>query len=183
MLFVTIVLAPLLSVNADQPVPEKQDLVGLELVKKCLQHKHGQMLYCLQEGLSSISADDLKEVDGEELEDISQWQAPAEARAEENPYPRDENSVARGQQFYQTRCSQCHGVNGRGDGPGSVDFGRKITDLTTAPSRNRTDGELMWKITEGGWPMPAFGYQNEWGRTDLWHVINFLRTLSFEDNH
>ena len=39
----------------------------------------------------------------------------------------------------------------------------------------------MWKITEGGWPMPAFGYQDEWGRDDLWHVINFLRTLRFDD--
>ncbi len=152
-----------------------------ELVEKCLDRRHGEMMRCIREGITAVAGEDIAVMDREDVGEVSLWEAPPEARAEPNPYPRDEQSVIKGKIFFRAQCVQCHGGGGAGDGPAAKDFGRPIADLTRPETQNRTDGELMWKITEGGWPMPAFGYQEEWTRDDLWHVINYLRTLSFDE--
>lgn len=178
-----IALTALCPVGADEapPVVKGHQEFSKELIEACLSTKHGQMLRCIREGIDAVAGDDNIIMDEDTEEEVTLWEAPDEALAEDNPFPRDEDSVARGRAFYQLQCAQCHGAHGGGDGPAAADFGQPIAALSGSPIQERTDGELMWKITEGGWPMPAFGFQEEWGREDLWHVINYLRTLSFEE--
>ncbi len=58
---------------------------------------------------------------------------------------------ARGEQLYETYCSQCHGLNGAGGGINVPDMAVQPRDHTdTAEMSARTDEELAKAIREGG---------------------------------
>ncbi|MCA9403126.1 MAG: c-type cytochrome [Candidatus Omnitrophica bacterium] len=176
-------LTALRPLGAEETPPEVKEHHEFtrQLIKECISVKHGQMIRCIREGIDAVTGEEFDIGDEKQSAESVLWEAPFEVRAEDNPFPADEESVSKGRAFYRVHCSQCHGMKGGGDGPAAADFGQPITDLRSTQTQKRTDGELMWKITEGGWPMPAFGYQEEWGPEDLWHVINYLRTLDFEE--
>lgn len=95
-----------------------------------------------------------------------------EAR-EGNPIEPTEESVARGRELFEANCTQCHGVNGRGDGP--------LADTLRIPPADfdlhvpyHTDLFFFEVITRGfGDVMPSFGDQLT--EDDRWNLINFLR--------
>jgi len=101
--------------------------------------------------------------------------------------PSDEGSVARGQELYQTvaKCSQCHGKEGRGDGPSAAtltdDKGRPIQPYDfTAASRfkcGESDEDLYRVLMTGldGSPMPSFS--NSLKPEQAWDLVHYLRTL------
>jgi mono/diheme cytochrome c family protein len=106
----------------------------------------------------------------------SAWKAPARAATAKNPVPADERSLAAGKALYARECVACHGPTGRGDGPDAKDLARPPSDLTAPSTRQQSDGELFWKLTEGRRPMPRFGRS----LTDdqRWHLVNYIRTLT-----
>ncbi|HVO71046.1 MAG TPA: CopD family protein, partial [Aggregatilineaceae bacterium] len=95
-----------------------------------------------------------------------------------NPVPADTASLARGQQFYQTLCSACHGVAGRGDGPASAGLQPPPADLRVHMAAGHTDGQLFEWISNGipNTAMPAFG--SRLSENDRWNVINYLRLFA-----
>ncbi len=99
---------------------------------------------------------------------------PGNETVEGNPIKPTTESIAMGRQLYANNCQQCHGPDGRGDGP--------LADtLPVAPSDYRIhipvhqDEFLFGVITNGlGSVMPAFGDQLT--EDQRWHLLNFLRS-------
>lgn len=95
-----------------------------------------------------------------------------------NPLPADPDSLARGAELYQNHCALCHGPEGMGDGPAAENLSPPATPLAITV-RHLSDGYLFWRIAEGGsqWgtAMPAYG--SILTDEDIWHLINFLRSL------
>lgn len=89
-----------------------------------------------------------------------------------SPLVNDEQSLAYGQEVYETFCFVCHGTKGLGDGP-IVGPGRFANppSLLAAKARSRRDGEIYHIITKGKGSMPAYAVQvtpqERWGAV-LW---------------
>ena len=107
---------------------------------------------------------------------------PAEYADLTNPETADTDSLAQGEEIFNTRCASCHGDQGGGDGPGAAALD------PAPPPLNHTvhmlsDAYLFYRISEGGnfdpfnSTMPA--WQSVMSETERWHVINYMR--SFED--
>ena len=71
-----------------------------------------------------------------------------------------ENAEARAARaLWLAACAQCHGREGRGDGPG-IPPGARVPDLTLAATlEGKTDLQLASVIRDGRGMMPAFGKQ------------------------
>ena len=104
------------------------------------------------------------------------WIAPARAAKKKNPVVPDEKSIATGKSLYAQQCLTCHGVLGKGDGPGTKDLPKKVRDLADARVAADTDGSLFWKITTGRTPMPV--YEKLLTEDERWHVINYVKALT-----
>ncbi len=94
-----------------------------------------------------------------------------------NPVPADAASIARGQELFRINCSQCHGLDGKGDGT-IANFLQKIkpADLTGPVVSSLSDGAIFLVITNG-MPnaMPPLN-ENLLVR-ERWDVVNYVRTL------
>ena len=64
-----------------------------------------------------------------------------------NPVPATEESLRRGQHFYEVNCSICHGPSGQGDGQLVEFLRRKPVDLTGENFVQTSDGTIFLVIT------------------------------------
>lgn len=98
--------------------------------------------------------------------------------AASNPVPATPESIATGQQLFLANCVPCHGASGRGDGPlaAFLNWPQANMDLT-AHLYQHSDGDLYWWIKKGkaGTPMP--GFEGRLSDEEVWHLVNYLRTL------
>ncbi len=105
------------------------------------------------------------------------WSAPEEAKKLKNPLPATEASLAAGKALYVEHCAQCHGEQGKGDGPEAEMYDVKPVDFTDANMMSEmTDGEIFWKISEGRKPMPTF--KKQLTEEQRWQLVNYMRTLA-----
>jgi len=94
----------------------------------------------------------------------------------QNPLPRDDATMTRGQRMFAIYCTACHGAGGRGDGPVAEYFAeRPPTDLTSTRVRNQTDGYMYATLRNGGGNMPAYGHAIS--PEERWAIVHFVRTL------
>jgi putative copper resistance protein D len=98
---------------------------------------------------------------------------PQNEEAQGNPIEPDAQSIALGRQLYTQNCQQCHGEDGRGDGP-------LASTLPVPPADFRLhvpyhEDEFFFNvITNGlGSIMPSFGEQLT--EEERWHIVNFLK--------
>ena len=82
-------------------------------------------------------------------------------------------AIVNGSARYARDCSDCHGSQGRGDGPAAASLVSKPANLVEHASRHRA-GDLFWMIAHGvrGTAMPAFAPQLT--DVEIWEVIQFL---------
>lgn len=113
---------------------------------------------------------------GSALFSCAEWSAPESAATVKNPLPKGDSTVMAGRELYMDRCSDCHGNNGKGKGPGASDLDQKPTNFTDAKVHKQTDGELFWKISQGHKPMP--GYGKKLNEEQRWQLVHFLRTFA-----
>jgi hypothetical protein len=97
-----------------------------------------------------------------------------------SPVAATEESLARGQEVYETYCLRCHGETGMGEGPDGV--GAAPAPAAVAHTSTRmTDAYLFWRITEGGYEEPFNSIMIPWkgtlDETQRWDVINYMRAL------
>ncbi len=96
-----------------------------------------------------------------------------------NPIPSSPDSIADGAALYREHCVLCHGVGGKGDGPGGLALNPRPADLTyhTIPGVH-TDGQLYFWITHGlpRTAMPAF--ESLTSEEQRWDLVNYIRTLA-----
>ena len=101
-----------------------------------------------------------------------------EAAKMKNPVATSAESVAAGKALFAKNCRFCHGADAKGDGP----MAPKDThppNLTDAKwSRGSSDGEIFAVIRDGAGPkFDMKGYKGKMSETDMWNVVNFLRSV------
>ena len=108
------------------------------------------------------------------------WPAPPQALAMKNPLTATPDNIAQGREWYNQRCSDCHGKSGKGNGglgPNLKRDGQPLppTNLVSKVVQANSDGELFWKITTGRSPMPSSRVRFD--EPQRWQMVLYLRTL------
>ncbi len=109
---------------------------------------------------------------------VSQHSPPTNATAG-NPVKSTAESVDRGKLLFQQNCLVCHGIDGRGDGPGAAELSPAPTDFRLHMPLH-TDPQFYSFIANGypGSAMPQFA--KAFSETDIWNLVNFLRSAFTE---
>ncbi len=98
-----------------------------------------------------------------------------EAKKLKSPVPYSKESITRGRVLFMRDCTSCHGT----DGQSQLDVIANATDLTEPKlwRHGTSEGEIFRSIRDGaGDNMPAFKSQIR-KEEDLWHLVNFARSL------
>jgi mono/diheme cytochrome c family protein len=98
-----------------------------------------------------------------------------DAQKLKSPVAYTKKSIARGRVIFMQNCTSCHGENGKAEGSLVAD----ATDLTSPPlyKSGTSEGEIFHSIRDGaGDQMPAFKSQID-SETDIWNLVNFVRSL------
>ena len=88
-------------------------------------------------------------------------------------------SIAAGARLFPDHCANCHGAEGRGDGPGAQGLAVPPADLTAAHLWGHSDGELFWWLSHGieaprgGFAMP--GFEPALSEDQRWQLIDYIR--------
>ncbi len=101
-----------------------------------------------------------------------------EAAKTKNPVASGPESIAAGKRSYTRLCSKCHGAAGAGDGTGATGPvpPQDMTDDTW--DYGGSDGEIFSVVKEGVPNSPDMeGYAARMSDTDIWNVVNYIRTL------
>lgn len=97
-----------------------------------------------------------------------------------NPTAMSADSIARGDQIFQQRCTGCHGKKADGKGPNSLDILPRPRNLRNRDFLNATtDRRLFESILYGvqGTAMPSW-IDYGLSKNDVGNLINYLRSLS-----
>ena len=100
-----------------------------------------------------------------------------DVQAMENPVEATPESLATGRQRYVFMCRQCHGNTGKGDGDMSHAGGVPSDFTDDVWQHGGTDGEIFTVIKEGV-TADMQGYANRLGDEDIWHLVNYVKSLS-----
>lgn len=91
-----------------------------------------------------------------------------------NPLEPAKETLARGNEIYETMCLVCHGAGGEGDGPIIGRFPNPPS-LLAEHARSYSDGRIFHVISRGQGLMPSHAVQVR--SEDRWKVIHYLRQL------
>jgi mono/diheme cytochrome c family protein len=102
----------------------------------------------------------------------------AEAKKLKNPVPATPESIAAGQSVYQKFCRFCHGADATGNGPMAPEGTHPSNLVDDKWDRGSTDGEIFAVIRDGAGPkFDMKGFAGKLTETDIWNVVNYLRSL------
>lgn len=107
--------------------------------------------------------------------DPEEWKAPASADTLKNPLTGNIKATAEGKKIYEKMCWACHGVSGKGDGPGAAACNPKPADHSSQKIQQQKDGSLFWKISTGKGKMQP--YDKVLSKTQRWQLVNYIRAL------
>ncbi len=99
-----------------------------------------------------------------------------EGRPAENPFPGDQESIARGEELFAIHCAVCHGDKGQGGGVVGGYFDPPPPVLDSNLINNRDDAHLFRVLTEGFGRMPRM--VENLSVEQRWDVVNYLRALA-----
>lgn len=109
-------------------------------------------------------------------------QSASEAQAiVRNPIAPTADSVAAGQVVYERYCLTCHGVNGRGDGPGAEGLEPPPADLSIHVPLHG-DADIYRFIADGIEGTSMVGLGDSLTDDEIWHVVNFIRAQAEGQN-
>jgi len=102
-----------------------------------------------------------------------------EAAKVKNPVASSAESIAAGKASFAKNCRFCHGADAKGDGPMAPKDSHP-PNLTDAKwDRGSSDGEIMAVIRDGAGPKFVMkGYKSKMSETDMWNVVNYLRSIA-----
>jgi len=100
------------------------------------------------------------------------------AAAVKNPVSPTPSSISKGRQAYMKTCRHCHGLKGLGDGPLAPKNPSPATLTDAEWKYGSTDGEIFAIISNGvGGDSEMKGVRSELTATDMWNIVNYLRTI------
>ena len=100
-----------------------------------------------------------------------------DAKALVNPIEATQASLATGRQRYVFMCRECHGNRGLGDGDMSHAGGIPSNFTDDVWKHGASDGEIFLVIKEGV-TADMQGYANRLSDEDIWHLVNYIKSLS-----
>ncbi len=95
-----------------------------------------------------------------------------------SPVPYEAGAVAAGARLYRQWCVDCHGVQGRGDGPLAGGMPVRPANLTEPHVQWHTHGDLYWWLTQGIPRSGMPGFRDHLSDDERWQLLNFLTALS-----
>jgi len=105
------------------------------------------------------------------------WVVPEEVKKLKNPIVPTESTLKAARGIYTEECAQCHGEQGKGDGPKARLHFSAPADLTdTRRMHSVTDGEIFYQISEGRKPMPSF--KKRLTEDQRWELVLLVRSFS-----
>ncbi|MEW5989018.1 MAG: cytochrome c, partial [Chloroflexota bacterium] len=96
-----------------------------------------------------------------------------------NPIAPTQESILMGQSLYATKCLECHGPTGLGNGPRAMEVNPPPAVLITHVPLH-TDGELFDFIYEGRPNTAMRPFRDELAEEEIWHIVNFIKTFVIE---
>jgi mono/diheme cytochrome c family protein len=98
-----------------------------------------------------------------------------EAAKVKNPIAMSPESTAAGKRVYTRMCGRCHGPEGKGDGTAAS---APVPDLTDGKwDYGGSDGEIF-SVIHDGVSADMDGYAARLSDTDIWNVVNFVRSVA-----
>ncbi len=109
-------------------------------------------------------------------------QAPSNIFKQTNPLEATAENIAAGEALYKKEakpltCSQCHGLDGKGNGTMARGMNPKPRDFSCqAMMKDIPDGQLFWIIKNGskGTGMMGFKMLND---NQIWQLVSYIRKL------
>lgn len=104
-----------------------------------------------------------------------------EARALSSPLPDTSETAAKGKEIYEGKgtCFNCHGLTGRGDGPGGAQLSPSPRNFRHPGMwHHRTEGEIFWAIKHG---IPGTGmipFAGLLTDEEIWTVMQYERRFA-----
>ena len=96
-----------------------------------------------------------------------------------NPVAATPASITAGAAAYKKYCAFCHGPAGAGEGPLAPKDSHPPNLIDAKWDHGGTDGEIFAVIANGaGGTSVMKGFKGKMPDTDLWHVVNYLRSLA-----
>ena len=103
-----------------------------------------------------------------------------------NPVPSTPASIAAGKTAYDKTCSACHGNVAQGAVKAKLTIsiieeqgGKQPPDLTDDQwDHGSSDGEIYAVLKRGVPPTMLPGFDSVVSDTDLWNIVDYLRTLA-----
>ena len=100
------------------------------------------------------------------------------AAAVKNPVASNANSINKGRQAFQKACRHCHGPKGLGDGPLAPKNPSPANLTDDEWKYGSSDGEIFAIIANGvGGDSEMKGVRSELTATDMWNIVNYLRSM------
>jgi len=101
-----------------------------------------------------------------------------EGKKIKNPVPSSADSIKAGQATFQKNCRFCHGADAKGDGPMAPKDTHPSNLTDDKWDRGSSDGEIFLVIRDGAGPkFDMKGFKSKMSETDIWNVVNYLRSL------
>lgn len=87
-----------------------------------------------------------------------------------------------GRELYRIHCLECHGAEGRGDGPRAALLAPRPGNLVSAATSAKTDTELLEIIAEGIPRTAMDGWSHQLSADERRNILAHIRTLvHFQD--
>ena len=101
-----------------------------------------------------------------------------DAKKMKNAVASSPESIKAGQAAFQKNCRFCHGADAKGDGPMAPEGTHPSNLIDAKWDRGDSDGEIFVVIRDGAGPkFDMKGYKSKMTETDIWNVVNYLRSL------
>ncbi len=104
------------------------------------------------------------------------WLTPTYLDTIKNPVLREGPEMEEAKKIYNSTCWSCHGLEGKGDGPASLQLNPKPADHTSKNVLRQSDGALFYKISVGKGDMQP--YSKLLTVKQRWALVNYIRSLS-----
>ena len=87
-----------------------------------------------------------------------------------------------GRDLYRIHCLECHGAEGRADGPRAALLAPRPGNLVSAATSAKTDAELFEIIAEGVLRTAMSGWSHQLSADERRNILAYIRTLvHFQD--
>ena len=110
---------------------------------------------------------------------VEVWKAPPTADNLKNPVAVTEENILAGKKIFEGICWTCHGLDGKGNGPASVQLIPKPADFSKTLVQSQSDGALFYKISVGKGAMVPFS--QSFTPLQRWQLVCYLRQFQSEN--